>query len=111
MCEGTPNSVKLGMLKLTCGILEEIREGQRSDLILIYRLTLINQGNKGDFRVEENGVMRFRDRVCVPDVPELKKSILEDGHRSGLSIHPGATKMYQDLKRLFLVARNEERCC
>lgn len=32
---------------------------------------------------------------------ELKKSILEEAHRSGLSIHPGATKMYQDLKRLF----------
>ena len=45
--------------------------------------------------------MRFRGRVCVPDVPELKKSILEKGHRSGLSIHPGATKMYQDLKGLF----------
>ena len=27
--------------------------------------------------------------------------ILEEGHRSKLSIHPGATKMYQDLKRIF----------
>lgn len=34
-------------------------------------------------------------------VLELKKSIIEEGHRSGLSIHPGATKMYQDLKKLF----------
>jgi len=45
--------------------------------------------------------LMFRDRVCVPDVPELKKRILDEGHRSSLSIHPGATKMYQDLKRLF----------
>ena len=29
------------------------------------------------------------------------KSILEEGHRSGLSIHPGATKMYQDLRKVF----------
>ena len=65
------------------------------------RLTLINQGNKGEFRVDENGVVRLGDRVCVPDIPELKKSILEEGHRSGLSIHPGATKMYQDLKKMF----------
>ncbi|MCI41381.1 CCHC-type integrase, partial [Trifolium medium] len=43
----------------------------------------------------------YRGRVCVPDVPELKKMILEEGHRSGLSIHPGVTKMYQDLKKLF----------
>ncbi|MCI50717.1 hypothetical protein A2U01_0071961, partial [Trifolium medium] len=27
--------------------------------------------------------------------------IMEEGHRSGLSIHPGVTKMYQDLKKLF----------
>lgn len=33
VCEETPNSVKLGILKLTSGILEEIREGQRYDLV------------------------------------------------------------------------------
>ena len=27
--------------------------------------------------------------------------ILQEGHRSNLSIHPSATKMYQDLKTLF----------
>jgi hypothetical protein len=46
-------------------------------------------------------VLMFRDRVCVPDVLELKRRILDEGHRSSLSIHPEATKMYQDLKRLF----------
>ena len=45
--------------------------------------------------------MRFKDRVCVPDVLELKKSILKEGHRSWMNIHPCATKMYQDLKKLF----------
>lgn len=45
--------------------------------------------------------MRFRDRVCVLDVQKLKKSILEEGRRSGMSIHPSATKMYQDLKKMF----------
>lgn len=32
VCEETHNSVKLGMLKLTSGILEEIKEGQITDL-------------------------------------------------------------------------------
>lgn len=45
--------------------------------------------------------MRFRDRVYIPNVPELKKIILEEDHRNGLSIHPGAVKMDQDLKKLF----------
>jgi hypothetical protein len=64
-------------------------------------LCRINQGKGGDFRLDENGVLMFRDRVYVPDVLELKRRILDEGHRSSLSIHPGATKMYQDLKRLF----------
>jgi len=31
----------------------------------------------------------------------LKRIILDGGHKSKLSIHPGATKMYQDLKQRF----------
>ena len=54
-----------------------------------------------NYGVNDDGVMRIRNRVCFLDVPELKKSILEEGHRSRLSIHPGATKMYQDVKKLF----------
>jgi len=45
--------------------------------------------------------LRLQDRICVPNVPELRKMNLEEGHRSNLSIHPGATKMYQDLKMMF----------
>jgi len=99
--ELTPDGVRLGMLKLTSNILEEIKNGQKEDLELVDRVVLVNQGKGVDFRLDENGVLMFHDRVCVPDVLELKKRILNEGHRSNLSIHPGATKMYQDLKRLF----------
>ena len=40
-------------------------------------------------------------RICIPDNDDMKKMILEESHRSSLSIHPGATKMYHDLKKLF----------
>ncbi|MCI93022.1 hypothetical protein A2U01_0114320, partial [Trifolium medium] len=56
------------------------------------KLILIKEGKENDFEVDENGVVRYRGRVCVPEVPELRKMILEEGHRSGLSIHPGVTK-------------------
>jgi len=51
--------------------------------------------------VGPNGVLRFQDRVCVPSVPELRRAILEECHMSSLSIHPGATKVYQDLRKMF----------
>lgn len=52
--EMTPNTMKLGMLKLTSGILEEIRNRQKLDLGLIDRLVLINQGKEVDFRLHKN---------------------------------------------------------
>ncbi|PNX60415.1 hypothetical protein L195_g060169, partial [Trifolium pratense] len=56
---------------------------------------VVEEGKEANFKVDENGIMRFHGRVCVPDVPEMKKVILEEGHRSEMSIHPGVTKMYQ----------------
>jgi hypothetical protein len=37
----------------------------------------------------------------VPVDTEIKKIILDEAHRSKFSIHPGSTKMYQDLKQNF----------
>ncbi|MCI80059.1 hypothetical protein A2U01_0101330, partial [Trifolium medium] len=58
------------MLKLKNPFLEEIRKYQRTDNKLMEKLVLINEGKKVDFKIDENGVMRYRGRVCVPDVPE-----------------------------------------
>ncbi|MCI17759.1 DNA/RNA polymerases superfamily protein, partial [Trifolium medium] len=69
-------------LKLTNPFLDEIKECQKTNKKLIERLVLIKEGKETDFGVDENGIIRYRGRVCVPDVPELKKMILEEGHRS-----------------------------
>ena len=37
----------------------------------------------------------------VPKDRELKNQILDEAHSSKLSIHPGSSKMYQDLKTYF----------
>ena len=44
VCELTPESVKLGMFKLTSNILEEIKVGQKEDLELVDRVVLVKQG-------------------------------------------------------------------
>jgi len=67
-------------------------------LELVDRVVLVNQGKGVDFRLDGNGVLMFRDRVCVPDMFELKKQILEEGHESSLSIRNRARTFcsYQD---------------
>jgi len=54
-----------------------------------------------DYHVGVDGILRYQNRVCVPGGPRLRKRILEEGHKSRLSIHPGMTKMYKDLKDSF----------
>jgi hypothetical protein len=74
--------------------LEEIKNGQKEDLELVDSVVLVNKDKGVDFKLDVNDVLMFRDRVCVSRVFELKKRILEESHRSSLSILLGATKMY-----------------
>ena len=76
--------------------LGSIREAQKSDVKLVDLINGVGQSEDEDFKLDSSGVLRFRGRICVPDDEEMRKAILEEGHRSKLSIHPGATKMYQD---------------
>ena len=46
-------------------------------------------------------VLYYKDRVCVPDDNDLRKAILEEAPSGSFAIHPGSTKMYQDLKMSF----------
>lgn len=53
----------------------------------------------------------------MPNVPSLRNDIFEDCHRSKYTIHPGSSKMYADMKRLYLcegmkrdIASNVSRC-
>ena len=55
-------------------------------------------GKETEFTANEDGFVYYRDRVCVPNDDELKKSILEEAYSGYFSMHPGSTKMYQDLK-------------
>jgi hypothetical protein len=58
------------------------------------------EGSK-HFRVDEKGVLWFNDRLIVPKDRELRNQIMDEAHSSKLSIHPGSSKMYQDLKTHF----------
>ena len=45
-----------------------------------------------------DGVLRFQGRLCVPNVDDLRQRIMAEVHGARYSIHPGATKMYRDLR-------------
>ncbi|KAG4175500.1 hypothetical protein ERO13_A11G189066v2 [Gossypium hirsutum] len=45
----------------------------------------------------------FKDRVCIPKDNELIQKILSEAHGGCLSVHPGGTKMYNNLKKILPV--------
>jgi hypothetical protein len=57
--------------------------------------------SKIDFTEDDQGTIWFKKRICVPDVGDLRKTILREAHDSAYSNHPGSTKMYQDLKKRY----------
>ena len=58
-------------------------------------------GKAPDFTKNEHGTVWFRKIICVPDVDDLREKILQEAHDSPYSIHPGSTKMYQDLNERY----------
>ena len=53
------------------------------------------------FHLEHKGILWFEDRLVVPKNHELRKRIQDEAHLSKFFIHPGSTKMYQDLRQNF----------
>ncbi|GJR42754.1 reverse transcriptase domain-containing protein [Tanacetum coccineum] len=50
-----------------------------------------------------DGALYYLDRICVPLKGDVRTLIMDEAHKSKYSVHPGADKMYYDLKdRLYL---------
>ncbi|XP_024965104.1 uncharacterized protein LOC112505427, partial [Cynara cardunculus var. scolymus] len=45
-----------------------------------------------------SGLKIFKTRIWVPRLAGMRDVVLTEAHKSRLSIHPGSTKMYQDLR-------------
>jgi hypothetical protein len=99
--------LNLGMVAHTEGVTlestleQQIREGQLEDVEIRKIRQTMERGKAPDFTKDDQGTIWFKNRICVPDVGDLQKTILRGAHDSAYSIHPGSTKMYQDLKQRY----------
>jgi hypothetical protein len=79
----------------------ELIKLQKTDVGIHHIKIKMKEEETKHFRVDENAILWFKDRLVVPKNRELQNQILSEAHSSKLSIHPGSSKMYQDLKPLF----------
>jgi hypothetical protein len=80
---------------------QEIRKWKLDDAGIQKIKESTKQGEAPDFTEDEQGTVWFKNRLCVPETGNLRKTILREAHDSAYSIHPGGTKMYQDLKQRY----------
>ena len=89
-------SVQLGQMELRPTIFSQIKAAQEKDPKL-QKMKMEHKDVPG-FIVDDEGVCRMNGRLCVPNDLTLRQQILEEAHSTPYTVHPGSTKMYQDLK-------------
>ncbi|CAH9076112.1 unnamed protein product [Cuscuta epithymum] len=92
---------RLMAIMATPSIFEDMGNKQEEDPNLVEIKKGIHEGKSSDFQVDDKGVLKFRGRLCIPNVEEFKKKILKEAHGTPFAMHPGVTKMYSDLKQSF----------
>ena len=92
------NGTVVAELIVRLSLLNRVLEAQKKDEKIVAIVSQIGNGKETRFTMNENGVLYYKDRVCVPDDNDLRKAILEEAHSGSFAIHPDSTKMYQDLK-------------
>ncbi|PUZ76258.1 hypothetical protein GQ55_1G274800 [Panicum hallii var. hallii] len=80
---------------------DRIRQAQRRCPELQKLKRAMRDGKATDYRVDDQGTIWLKDRICVPQDQGIRAEILDEAHNSKYAIHPGCTKMYQDLKDRF----------
>jgi hypothetical protein len=78
---------------------QEIYKGQLKDEKLKKIAEDIVIGKSPRFRMDDNRILWFGKRLCVPEDQAIRQAILREAHESAYSIHPRSTKMYLDLKQ------------
>ena len=100
--------VVLHNLTISCSLEAKVMELQKTDVGIFHIKRKMEEEETKHFRLDERGVLWFKDRLVVPKDRELRNQILDEAHSSKLSIHPGSSKMYQDLKTCFWWTKMKE---
>ncbi|KAD3067059.1 hypothetical protein E3N88_34939 [Mikania micrantha] len=93
-----PTRVRALSLTIQSSLIPRIREAQKTALQEGHYKEESLRGMDKQFKVTDDDVSYFMNRIWVPTLDNLRQIILDEAHKSRYSIHPGADKMYQDLK-------------
>nr|GEV33788.1 retrotransposon protein, putative, Ty3-gypsy subclass [Tanacetum cinerariifolium] len=86
-------------LRIEPDLISQIKEAQKEDSEI---WTIVeNLDKQVEFRIDDDNVLWQDTRLVVPNEATLREALLTEAHSSPFLVHPGSTKMYQDLKKYF----------
>ncbi|KAL0554090.1 hypothetical protein IC582_008001 [Cucumis melo] len=94
-------TMQLAQLTVQPTLRQRIIDAQSNDPYLVEKRGLAEAGQTAEFSLSSDGGLLFEKRLCVPSDSAVKTELLSEAHSSPFSMHPGSTKMYQDLKRVY----------
>ncbi|KAA0042188.1 pol protein [Cucumis melo var. makuwa] len=94
-------TMQLAQLTVQPTLRQRIIDAQSNDPYLVEKRGLAEAGQAVEFSISSDGGLLFERRLCVPSDSAVKTELLSEAHSSPFSMHPGSTKMYQDLKRVY----------
>ena len=94
-------TMQLAQLTVQPTLRQRIIDAQSNDPYLVEKRGLAEAGQTAEFSLSSDGGLLFERRLCVPSDSAVKTELLSEAHSSPFSMHPGSTKMYQDLKRVY----------
>ena len=91
----------LNNLVLEPTLLKAIKSAQAKDahVVLMKKDPALEKSR--DFSLGEDGTLYFRDRIVVPRFELMTEKVMKEAHDTPLSIHPGSTKMYLDIRQKY----------
>ena len=63
-------------------LIEKIKSSQVNDAQIVKIIEEVQERKRPGFNVSNDGVLRFGNRLCVPNDFALKKEIMEEAHRT-----------------------------
>jgi len=91
----------MAQLRVKSGYREQILEAQQHDDEVSKVRIKLESGGETLFRMGDDGIVMLGRRMYVPDNKALKQKLLREAHESKFTVHPGSTKMYQDMKQYY----------
>ncbi|GKU99598.1 hypothetical protein SLEP1_g12422 [Rubroshorea leprosula] len=93
----------LAVLSAQPTLIDRIKLAQHKDPFLqrMKEKVKAREPHMQEFRISNDEILWFGDRLCVPRDHALRREIMGDAHYTSYTIHPGSTKMYRDLRSTF----------